>query len=149
MAFSDVKKIIESNFCTTQDVSPSEIQSSVNRSLFMIKQHSFSIDYDLLLNKHFIAKFSDIVQPKGFVVERTMKQDHHTVYRRSQPDTLIYRSGGGYITGTTIIGVAINIINDNEIPSEVTDGMIEMKKASMTQKTKTSSKVVQTIEGNN
>ena len=58
---------------------------------------------------------------------------------------LIYRTGGRYIRGiSTVVGAAINNMND-EADCEVTGGIIEMKRVSMIDETKTSSEVVQTM----
>lgn len=76
--------------------------------MMMIQKESFRLDYELPLNKRFIAKFMKILEPKGFVVADSLSQDkNNTMFGKSQPDLTIYRSRGKYIKGKSVMGASI------------------------------------------
>lgn len=108
---SDIIRVMEkcsSELCN--DVySSQEMQSTFDQVKLQICHQSFSLDYELPLNRWFINRFSELIQEKGFVVEKSLPQDNVTIYGKSQPDMTIYRQEGGYIRGTTIVGASLNV----------------------------------------
>ena len=59
---------------------------------------------------------------KGFVVEKSLPCDAMTIYGKSQLDLSIYRSGGDYIKDGTIVGGAVNVMEETNCFVEDADG---------------------------
>jgi len=100
------------------------------------------LEHELSLNFTLIEQLSKIAQPKGFIVDKTLPQDTATIYGKSQPDLTIYKSDGGYIRGTRIVGAAIKTCED-DMHYEVTGGAIELKRLPVHQKGQKSKELLQ------
>lgn len=119
----DVQEIIETEFDTSANF-------QLDRFMLHVEHRSFSINYELPL---FFDRLSHAVMRHGYVVDRTLPRDSVTMYGKSQPDISIYRTGGGYIKKTTIVGAAIDIC-PLEGDVQVSGGTIEWKTVPVHQK---------------
>ena len=78
-----------------------KLQSTLATLSRMVRAKSFSLEQPLNLR---LEQFSKIVQPKGFIVDRSLPQDTTTVYGKLQPDWTVYKSDGGYISCKKMYG---------------------------------------------
>lgn len=69
-----------SKFCHDDMYPGKELHSAVNQAMTAINNNSFNVNYKLPLNKLFIQWFSDLVQRKGYMIEKSLLQDNVMVY---------------------------------------------------------------------
>ena len=94
---------------------------NLTQMMLSIRNICFNLEYELPLNKRFMEQFKEMIEDRGFVVVDTLPQDNVTIFGKSQPDIIIYRSEGRYIKGTSVTGAAISIC-------EISGATLELKK---------------------
>ena len=105
------------------------------------QESSVTINYELPLNQRFFERLSEAGEKIGFVISKTLPQDSTTVFGKSQPDISIYRAGGGFITGTTVVGATLSE-GSNAI---VRGGSIELQKYCIHHKSLESTEATQAL----
>ena len=93
----------------------------------MITLHAstFDLDYELPLNKRFIRKFKEMFQAEGFVITDSLPHDNVTIFGKSQPDVIVYRSDSNYINGRSVMSVTFSV----GMVCEIAGATMEFKKS--------------------
>lgn len=143
IAFCDVQKMLETlkiEICASnRTVEQQEL--SIFRAMMSAQESSITINYELPLNLRFFERLSEAGEKIGFVISKTLPQDSMTVFGKSQPDISIYRAGGDFIAGTTVVGATLSD-GSNAI---VKSGSIELKKYCIHHKSLESTEATQTL----
>ena len=96
VAYSDVKCILH-----TQGM------DSIDTVLQSIEKFTFETDYELPLNSRFKQTFMHIMAENGFVVVEIVPQDSATIYRKSQPDLVMFKSNSQFMKKKSITAATI------------------------------------------
>lgn len=105
----DAEQIIKEEF-SEESSTKEEHDLSVGRAIINIQERSIMINYELPMNTRFVDQLSRTALYRVYVVDKTL-QDKMTIFGKSQPDVSIYKIGGGYIRGNTIVGAALSFRN--------------------------------------
>ena len=101
VVLSDIKQIFKETECQTV--------AELKLEMFqMMQETSFSLDYELPLNKRFVKHFTKLVERRGFVTSNSLPQSNVTIFRKSQPYLVFYKSRGEYEKSNKIMGAGIS-----------------------------------------
>lgn len=130
VACRDVERLFDN--CTTkwqENTTVHDVKTELEKMMHAIQNISFCLDYELPLNKRFTNQFKQLVESKGFVVTDTLPQDGVTIFGKSQPDMIIYKSKGGFMRGRSVMGATICIDTPVDQQAwEVTGATLELKR---------------------
>ena len=104
--YSDFERIFSKYHEWNEDNSIPEIKLLQEMFLGMQKA-TFSLDNEVPLNKRFYKEFSETVQGKGYVVTDSLPEDSVTIFGKSQPGIVVYRSDGKYVKEKRVVGASI------------------------------------------
>lgn len=134
VVLSDVKRIFEECIKSKEfeNHTVAEFKLEMSQMMQEIMDISFSLEYELPLNKRFVTQFTKIIERRGFVVSDTLPQSSVTIFGKSQPDLVFYKANEGYEKGTRIMGATIS----SDISWEVCGATMEFKRSPVHLKTK-------------
>ena len=68
------------------------IRSHLQEMFVAVTEKVFNVDNEIPLNKLFKRQLASLVQQERFVVLQSLPQDSITLFGKSQPDIVIYKS---------------------------------------------------------
>ena len=118
VAYEDLERIVFSHVLDSVD--------NVHEMMRSVRKRSFCLEYELPLNKRFIDIFTEMLEPLDFVVTDSLPQDTVTIFGKSRPDIVVYKSKGRFIKDSSTVAGA-TIMDEGEC--EVNGATLELKRS--------------------